>query len=235
MKTYLLDTVKRIKRFSQSLDVSTILCNKPWVVFNNTGAKELYIFDRDKTVLMINNGVGVRKTWNWVSANNSLTINMENDTVIMLHPEFVNDTVLALNLDGTQKYSFLIDEKNRQNFKPQTLSELQQYFEDIERKAIETKERKRLKEEKKREEKKLEKKAKEILATANFVKSFIFCLAIISIIFTLSYTASQKPLFAFIFLFVSILLLFAGAYIPIIKSHKYKKEHPNDPVNQYLI
>lgn len=234
MKTYLLDTVNRIKRFSQSLDVSTILCNKPWVVFNDTGAKELYIFDTDKTVLIINNGVGVRKTWNWVPANKSLTINLENDTVIMLHPEFVNDTILALNLDGTQNYSFLIDENNRQNFAPQTLSELQQYLEDIERKAIEAVERTRLEERRQREEIELKNKADEIMEWANVARvtfcSFSFLLFIITVLVGL-----YNPMISLILIIVSFVLCIIGICIPMIKSHKYKKEHPNDPVNQYLI
>ena len=47
MKTFLLDTINRIKRFSESLDVKTALCDRPWVVFNDSGDKEVLIFDTD--------------------------------------------------------------------------------------------------------------------------------------------------------------------------------------------
>lgn len=41
MKTFLFDTFNKYKRFSESLDVETILCNKTWFVFNSSG--NLYI------------------------------------------------------------------------------------------------------------------------------------------------------------------------------------------------
>ncbi|MBR2146776.1 MAG: hypothetical protein IJ925_05030, partial [Muribaculaceae bacterium] len=84
-----------------------------------------------------NNGVGFNKTWKWVPANKSLTINLVDDSIVILHPQFVNNTILALELDGTNKYTFLIDENNKRYFEPKTLTQLLQYFELIEKKAIE--------------------------------------------------------------------------------------------------
>lgn len=37
MKTYILDTIERFKRYSQKLDVKTILCSKAWYVLNEDG------------------------------------------------------------------------------------------------------------------------------------------------------------------------------------------------------
>ena len=44
MKTYLLETLNRYKRFSESLDAKAVLSNKAWVVFNDEGEKQVYIF-----------------------------------------------------------------------------------------------------------------------------------------------------------------------------------------------
>jgi hypothetical protein len=137
---YLNPIINRIRRYSQKIEVSEILCNKPWIVFNDTGDKEVYMFQSDGSVLVTNNGIGVKTTWEWIPTNNSLIINRDisnQKSIIMLHPKFVNPTILALEQDGTDKYTFLIDENNRQNFAPKTLSELNQYFLDIEQKAIE--------------------------------------------------------------------------------------------------
>ena len=41
MKAYLLDTFKRFKRYSDTLDVKTNLCNKTWLVFNDEGEREV--------------------------------------------------------------------------------------------------------------------------------------------------------------------------------------------------
>ena len=50
MKTYLLETLNRYKRFSESLDAKAVLSNKAWVVFNDEGEKQVYIFQEDGTV-----------------------------------------------------------------------------------------------------------------------------------------------------------------------------------------
>jgi len=127
MKTYILEAYKRIKRFSEKFDVSTTLCDKTWVVFNDTGERELYIFQPDGTAFITKNGIGIKGLWQWVSANQSLIIN-KNDNVIMLHPEYIDKTILALNVDGTNKIAFLIEEKHLRSFPANSLAELEQYF-----------------------------------------------------------------------------------------------------------
>ena len=63
MKTYLFETLNRYKRFSESLDAKAVLSNKAWVVFNDEGEKQVYIFQEDGTVLITTNGIGSVKTW----------------------------------------------------------------------------------------------------------------------------------------------------------------------------
>ena len=54
----------------------------------------------------------------------------------MLHPAFLNGIVFALQLDGVEKYSFLITEQNAQHFEPQTLTQLLDYFDTIEKQFL---------------------------------------------------------------------------------------------------
>lgn len=56
MKTYLLDVLNKFQRFSENLDVKTILCNKAWLIFNDSEDKEVYIFQDDGTLLVSVNG-----------------------------------------------------------------------------------------------------------------------------------------------------------------------------------
>lgn len=143
MKTYIFDNIiNKVKEYSENIEVKSILCNKSWIVFNDTGEKEVLIFKNDNTMLATNNGKGVKTTWEWEPVNKSLIVDIDN-SIIMLHPEFVNNTILALELDGTNQYTFLIDENNKENFAPKTLSELKQYFIYLEIKAIEAIEAKR--------------------------------------------------------------------------------------------
>jgi hypothetical protein len=66
MKTYLLDTIERFKRFSQQLDVKAILCSKAWYVLNENGDTENLIFQEDNIVLVSINGSLKKYTWQYI-------------------------------------------------------------------------------------------------------------------------------------------------------------------------
>lgn len=137
MKTYLFDTINKYKRFSENLDVKATLCNKSWWLFNNNGVKSLYIFQNNGDLFITTNGIGVKGTWQYIAANKTITIN-SNNAVMMFHPAFVDDNILTLTLDGTIDCAFLIDENNKSNFEPKSLSDLTRYFqrkEEAERKS----------------------------------------------------------------------------------------------------
>lgn len=168
MKSYLFDhIIRKVKKYSENLEVKNILCEKPWIVFNDTGEKEVFIFRNDGTVLVTKNGEGVKTTWEWIPTNKSLLINKveQENSIVILRPEFVNNTVLALQLDGTEKYTFLIDENNQEKFLPKTLTELKQYFIALESLAIEAEKQKLIDKANKEAEEKLadeRRKAQEI-------------------------------------------------------------------------
>ena len=168
MKSFIFDQIiKKVKKYSENLDVKNILCEKPWIVFNDTGEKEVFIFRTDGTVLVTNNGEGVITTWEWIPTNQSLMIKRieQEKSIVILRPAFVNNTILALQLDGTEKYTFLIDENNKEKFAPKTLTELKQYFIEIEMKAIEAERQRLLQEAEEEEKRRLEeerRKAQEI-------------------------------------------------------------------------
>ena len=134
MKTYLLDTFNRYKRFSENLDVKTILCSKSWYVFNDEGEKQLYIFQRDGSVLVTTNGIGSFFSWKYLSANNSILLYSNKDSFIMLRTAFIDDNILAFQLDGTNRYTFLIEENRLKTFYPKTLAQLNMYFKELDKK-----------------------------------------------------------------------------------------------------
>lgn len=129
MKAYLLDTINKYKRFSESLDVKITLCNKSWWVFNDCGEKEIYIFSEDGSLIVSVCGKVTNATWKYISANKSIIINNKEESY-MLNPAFMDGTILAMQLDGTNNCFIMIDENNSKSFKPNTLIELNQYFEN---------------------------------------------------------------------------------------------------------
>lgn len=136
MEAYHFEPINRFKRFSKQLDVVTVLCSKSWIAFDDTGERELYIFQSNGTVLITTNGVGSKAKWQWIPVNNSLLID-DNDDITMLHAEYIDNVVLALSLDGTDRCAFFIEENNSMQFAPKTLGQLVGYFLDKERKLIE--------------------------------------------------------------------------------------------------
>ena len=130
MKTYLFETLNRYKRFSESLDAKAVLSNKAWIVFNDEGEKQVYIFQEDGTVLITTNGIGSVKTWKYIPANKSIVINGDGNRFVMLRIAFVDENILAFQLDGTDRYAFMIDENNKALFAPKTLEELNTYLVD---------------------------------------------------------------------------------------------------------
>lgn len=264
MKTYVLEAIKRIKRFSEKFDVSTTLCDKTWVVFNDTGERELYIFQPDGTTFITKNGVGIKGKWHWVSANQSLIINKD-DNVIMLHPEYIDKTILALNIDGTNKMAFLIEEKHLESFPANTLAQLEQYFIRKERYLIEKDKlrvewdrlnrietaindaEKRIIEHKqwlKDNEDNIKKEAKKLRKELTSIKYEIIFYSLFIVVFVLLPRYDPKLLYDNKVLpFGVICLLFAVLFIFAViidgkhtknKINKWKEEHPFDYRKDYL-
>ena len=137
MKTYILDALSRYKKFSESLDVEAILCSRSWSVFNDSGNKEMYLFQHDGRLIISISGEVTAATWQYIPINRSILISTKNVSY-MLHPTFVDDIIFALQLDGTNQYSFMIDELQRDSFAPKSLSDIENYF--IRKKQLELEE-----------------------------------------------------------------------------------------------
>lgn len=142
MKTYLLDILNRYNRFSENLDVTTVLCNKSWWIFNDSGDKELYIFQEGGSLIASVNGNVINATWQYISANKSLVISFKEQSY-MLHPSFIDNIIFALQQDGTERFLFMINEEQCNSFYPKSLKELNAYFDNIEHRRINAKREKR--------------------------------------------------------------------------------------------
>lgn len=255
MKTYYLDVIQRIRRFSEQFNVSTTLCDKTWVVFNDTGEREVYIFKPDGTIYITNDGVGIKGKWEWISENKSLIINKDGN-VIMLHPEFVDNTVLALTLDGTREMAFLIEQGDLDAFEAKTLTQLEQYFIDKENHYIS--EEKNIREEleslreykRKNEEESLKKDAKKLqkkIEWSVYLSPSGIFLCLMAFLYVFLYRtmedkynmSSLKWYWVAIIImaeFISVILIFGYFYNILYKKKRdqWIKEHPDDPRNEHL-
>lgn len=252
MKTYLFETLKRYKRFSESLDAKAVLSNKAWIVFNDEGEKQVYIFQEDGTVLITTNGIGSVKTWKYIPANKSILIKGDGNRFVMLRTAFVDENILAFQLDGTDRYAFMIDENNKALFAPKTLEELNTYLVD----KLDKEKQKRIEQQNKENEfaekakqnvdrKKAEKIRREIemkyLDPKMKRSMFFVVLAGVFYILTIALLPELggpvwvgSLLFAIIFTYFGVYSYKQGMNTFKQKIKEYKDNNPNDPCVAYL-
>lgn len=111
MKTYILDIIPKIQRYSQKLDNLTVLLNKHWVILDEeTSRKSVLIFREKGNQLLISNDGKIEKgSWEYLG-NNSLLIDRKDGSYLFKHG-FIDDYVLALKVDGKEEYALLVNEQ----------------------------------------------------------------------------------------------------------------------------
>lgn len=111
MKTFILDIIPKIQRFSQKLDNITTLTNKHWVIIDdNIEKKVVYIFrEKENQLLISENGSIEKGNWEYLG-NNSLLIDKKEGSYLFKHG-FIDDYILALKLDGKEEYALLVNEQ----------------------------------------------------------------------------------------------------------------------------
>lgn len=130
MKTYIMSIPDTIIGIGEKLNITSMLCNKSWIVFNEEGVKTLYIFDKDGSLIISNNGLASNSHWKYIKANKTILI--EDDGIsFLLHPTFINEAIFILQQDGTQQYLFLIDEKKGEQLLLNSLSAINNYVKDL--------------------------------------------------------------------------------------------------------
>ena len=251
MKTYLLETLNRYKRFSESLDAKAVLSNKAWIVFNDEGEKQVYIFQEDGTVLITTNGIGSVKTWKYIPANKSILINGDGNRFVMLRTAFVDENILAFQLDCTDRYAFMIDENNKALFAPKTLEELNIYLVD----KLDKEKQKRIEQQNKENEfaekakqkvdrEKAEKIRREIEMKYldSKIKKGMFFVVLAAVFYALAAAFSVlggsvwvgSLLFAIIFTYFGVCFYKRGMNTFKQKIKEYKDNNPDDPCIAYL-
>lgn len=109
MQTYLLDIIPRLARFSKKLDDITLLTSKHWVILNETTqSKSTYIFRNNKELIVSENGIVIHGTWDYLGFNKILL--RFNDNSFLFQNGFLENDILALQLDGMNKYAIFINE-----------------------------------------------------------------------------------------------------------------------------
>ena len=109
MLYYLFDVIPKIQAFSKKLDDTTILMNQHWVSVNEIeSSKTVFIFRSNSQLLISENGRVERGKWEYLNSN-CVIIDRQNESYLFKHG-FLDDSVLALKVDGTETYALFVNE-----------------------------------------------------------------------------------------------------------------------------
>ena len=172
MKYFLLNSIKRIKQYSQQLDAESVLSNKSWYVFSDTGEKIAFMFRSNAELLIIVNGKVSKGKWELLP-NKTILIDIGSESYLY-NSAFVENQFLALNLDGSNDCLIMIEEGLKNELALNSVDKIDNYLEnkyiiqpELELKRKEEEEKKRKLEEPRRlqlkaEEEQLQRERSEI-------------------------------------------------------------------------
>jgi hypothetical protein len=128
MKTYILDIIPKIQKFSKKLDDITLLSNQHWVLMDSIGgSKTVLIFRLNNELLVSVDGKVNKGKWEYLG-NNSILIDLLNESFLYKHG-FFDENVLALKSDNKNEFALLINE-NRFEGELNSVPKLVQFLEE---------------------------------------------------------------------------------------------------------
>ena len=111
MLGYLVNLLPRLRQFSQSLEQSELFVDKPWVMLDDDGQRQTYIFRRGGELLMSLDGVVQMGSWEYIAPAESILIDRKVDKLLLNH-FFFTEALLVLARDGRPDSKFIL--ANRQ-------------------------------------------------------------------------------------------------------------------------
>lgn len=111
MKIYLKSIVKQLKNYSETLDKTSILIDKPWALIDDEFEMQKLIFKKDKELILSKNGQVQIGKWDYFPEAKSLLIDRNTDK-ILCNEAFIDKGVMVLRLDGTDSRFFILANEN---------------------------------------------------------------------------------------------------------------------------
>lgn len=111
MKHYLKNLLPRLQQYSKSLDHIENFVGQPWVLVDDALNRQVYVFQRDNSLIMSLNGQAQEGKWSYVPAVQSLLVDRGVDKILLNHA-FVEKGLMVLKKDGyTEAPWVLINER----------------------------------------------------------------------------------------------------------------------------
>ena len=113
MKTYFLNILPKIQKYSKKLDNITLLTDQNWILFQeNPEDKVVYIFRNNKQLLVSNNGIIKIGKWDFINTN-SILIEISKESYLMKQ-QFFDEKIFIIKMDGNENYSIFLNESKNE-------------------------------------------------------------------------------------------------------------------------
>ncbi len=109
MKTFILDIIPKVLKYSKALDFKTQLENHHWVLIDGIQTDKLVYIFRPNNQLIISKNGNVKKG-NWESLGNNSILIEYREVSLLLRQGFYTPEILALKLDSKNEFVIFVNE-----------------------------------------------------------------------------------------------------------------------------
>lgn len=114
MRIFIEKILPKILSYSEKLDKLTILVDEPWVVNDDSQKFTKFIFRKDNSLLISDNGSVTLGKWDLLNKANSILLEFNNSLKLYNHG-FLDEAVLILKIDGGSDYFVLVNQNKIPN------------------------------------------------------------------------------------------------------------------------
>jgi len=107
MKQHIKSLIDRLSRYSEKLDNIALFADKKWVLIDENGNQQTYIFKRDGKLIMSLSGKVKMGTWEYLAEAKSILIDRVQDQILLNHA-FFDQAIMILKYDGTSNDDLFI-------------------------------------------------------------------------------------------------------------------------------
>jgi hypothetical protein len=113
MKEHLKNLIERLSNYSEKLDKIALFADKKWVLIDEEGNQQSYIFERDGDLVMSKNGKVKMGKWKFYPEAQSIKIDRIEDQ-ILLNQAFFDKALMVLKYDGIKNDDlFILADQNQ--------------------------------------------------------------------------------------------------------------------------
>ena len=109
MKIFVETILPKILSYSEKLDKLSLLIDEPWVVKSESASSTKFIFRKDNSLLISENGSVTLGKWDLLNKANSILLEY-NGLLRLYNHGFLDEAVLILQMDGGNGYFVLVNQ-----------------------------------------------------------------------------------------------------------------------------